>query len=233
MSTTNPIPAAKFQLPQLPDVRSADKLVKQAIYARQEIVIKDDYAYNESWPVIQKHDAAIEKISQMFDPFVNGLHQLHKMAVQLRSTFLDPVMTSKRNWLAERVRYANEKEAAARKQRQLEADRLQKEQAKKLLADAKTMERAGDKESAAELRDQAQNVPAVSLPMAPAVPKQDGSVVKEKVCFEIVNPDEVPREFCDPTPARIRKYREAIGVSAAIPGVVFWTEKNEHSRAVR
>lgn len=229
--STSPAPAPKFQLPQSPDQRSADKLVKSVI-TTDKIVIKNDDAYADSWPVIQRHDVAIAKIGEMFDPFVDGLHKMHKMAVQIRANFLTPVMESKKNWLCERVRYSEERARIKAEERRIEAERLQKEQAKQLAADAKKLEKK-DPETAEILWDRAYNVPLPSLPLAPAVPKQAGSVVTKRWCFEITEPSQVPREFCDPTPTRIRKYIDAIGESAQIPGVVKWQEKSESSRQVR
>lgn len=223
--------APKFQLPQLPDARVADKLAK-SVTVGYDITIENEDDFRASWPVIQRHDEVIDKLSRMFNPFVDGLYKLHKMAVQLRNTFIEPVMESKKRWLTERVRFSNKKEAEAREHRRLESERLQKEQAKNLLADAKKIEKAGDKELAAELRSQAQNVPLPSLPITPATPKQAGSVVTKRWCFEIVNPDEVPRDLCDPTPSRIRKRIES-GSKEDIPGVVKWQETSESSRAVR
>lgn len=221
----------KFQLPQLPDARVADKLVK-SVMVSYDITITNNDDYRASWPVIQRHDDVLDKIDQMFNPFVDGLHKLHKMAVQLRSSFREPVMESKKRWLSERVRFSNEQLRIKSEERRRDAERLQKDQAKKLLADAKTIEKTGDKELAAELRSQAQSVPLPSLPITPAVPKQAGSVVTTRWEFEIVNPDEVPRDLCDPTPSRIRKRIES-GSKEDIPGVVKWQETKEHVREVR
>jgi len=220
----------RFEVPAIPDQRKAAYIVKSL---QAPIEIKDEDAYIAAWPIIQRHDEAIAKIDSMFGPFVSGLHHLHKMACDLRAQFLDPVVASKKAWLRARMVYSDAKEAADRKKRDEEAERIRKEQAKALVSDAKKLEKQGDTEAATVLREQAATLPAPSLPVTPAVPKQAGSVVTGRWKYEIENADEVPREFCDPTPSKINKVVTAVGDKIKIPGVRVWWEKSESSRAVR
>jgi hypothetical protein len=218
-----------FALPSLPDQKAASALVKKL---QLPIDIKDEDEFIASWAIVQRHDEVIAKIGEMFDPFVDGLHKLHKMAVGLRATFLDPVIHSKKMWLSRRLTYSQVKEAAAKRLRDEQAEIIRKQQEKDLLKDAKKLEKQGEPEAAAVLREQAANVPTPNIPIAPAVPKQAGSVIKTSWKFAIENPDEVPREFCDPNPTKVRKVVEALGDKCKIPGVRVWQETSEHSRAV-
>jgi predicted RNA-binding protein with RPS1 domain len=219
-----------FALPAIPDQREATALVKKL---QDPIDIKTEDEYLASWAIVQRHDEVIVKISEMFDPFVDGLHKLHKMAVSLRAGFLDPVVHSKKMWLSRRLTYSQVKEAAEKRLRDAAADALRKQQMKDLEKDAKKLEKQGETEAAAVVREQAATLPTPQLPIMPAVPKQAGSVTRTTWKFEIDNADEIPREFCDPNPTKIRKVVEALGDKCKIPGVRVWQETSEHSRAVR
>jgi hypothetical protein len=222
--------ATQFRLPALPDEKSTTALVKNL---QAPIEIKDEDTFVASWSIVQRHDQVIAKISETFDPFVDGMHKMHKMAVALRAQFLNPVLESKRLWLERRGFYTRAKEAADKKIRDDAADALRKQQEKDLLKDAKKLEKQGETEAAAVVREQAANLPTPQLPVVPAVPKQAGSVTVTRWKYEIVNPDEVPREFCDPTPGRIRKVVDALGDKCKIPGIRVWKDVQEHSRAVQ
>lgn len=226
-------PKPDFNVPAIPDQKKADALVKRLQIAPAIVVIEDEDTFLASWPTIQRHDEALAKIGEMFDPFVNGLHKMHLMACNLRAQFLDPVAASKKAWLRGRMAYTERKELAAKLKRDADAELLRKAQAKELEKDAKKLEKRGDVESAAVLREQAANVPTPSLPIRPATPKQEGSVVTGRWKYEIENPDEVPREFCDPTPSKINKVVTALGDKIKIPGVRVWYEKSESSRGVK
>jgi predicted RNA-binding protein with RPS1 domain len=221
-----------FRLPTLPDSNTAIRLVRN-LQSPVKVEIKDEDTFIASWSIIQRHDEIIVKISEMFDPFVDGLHKLHKMAVALRAQFVDPVLESKKLWLERRGVYSRAKEAEAKRLRDETADALRKQQAKDLEKDARKLEKQGETEAAAVVREQAANLPTPSLPIMPATPKQAGSVSVTKWKFEIETPDEVPREFCDPNPTKVRKVVEALGDKCKIPGVRVWQETAEHSRAVR
>jgi len=112
----------EFKLPAVPNVKEATKLATPIIDQARELKISDDDSYIASWALIERHDAAIAKVGEWFDPFVTGLHQLHKMAVGLRDQFLDPLLASKNRLLAERKRHRIAQEAAAQKKRDADAE---------------------------------------------------------------------------------------------------------------
>src|SRR5271170_2571095 len=99
-----------FALPKMPDQKEAQAMVKTITTQALGFKIEDEDGFVASWALVERHDAAIAKIGEWFDPFVDGLHKMHKMAINLRNTFLDPVTASKRLLLGERHRYRIEKE---------------------------------------------------------------------------------------------------------------------------
>ena len=222
-----------FALPKMPDQKEAEALVKSTTGAAVSFKIKDEDGFIASWALIERHDTAIAKIGEWFDPFVTGLHQMHKMAIDLRNRFLKPVQDSKNVLLGERARYRTEAERAARIEADKKSEALRKQQALELQREAKQAEKTGDTETAAVLREQAKTMPAPVVAVAAAVPKQAGAVVKASWKFAIDNPAIVPHEYFTLDESKVRKVVNALGDKAGIPGVRVWQETAEHSRTVK
>lgn len=223
----------QFKLPAIPNQREAAKLGSSVIDNARSLKIKDDDSFVASWALIERHDTVLKKIHEMFDPFVDGLHKLHKMAVSMRNQFLEPIVGSKEMLLHERGVYRREQERKAQEKRDHDAEVLRKQQAKELKQEAKREEKAGNTEAATVLREQAATLPPPVMPVAAAVPKQAGSVVKPVWKFAIENEALVPAEYRVVDESKIRKVVNALGSAANIPGVKVWQETTEHSRAVR
>jgi hypothetical protein len=234
---------AEFKLPAVPNQKEATKLAVPLIDNARELKITDEDGYLASWALIERHDAAIKKIREMFDPFVDALHKLHKMAVGLRSQFLDPVLASKNALLGKRGIYRQEQERIAQKKRDADAEILRKAQQKDLQKEAKQLEKVGNVEAAAVVREQAAALPAPVMPVVPAVQKQAGSVEKEVWKFAVDDYALVPDAFrlLDPTKkterelidSKINAVVSKLGDKMPIAGVRIWPVKVEHSRAVR
>jgi len=231
MSTQIVLP--KFEVPKIPDTKQADQLSKSLLGQSVNLKIKDEDTFIASWALVERHDAAIAKVEEMFNPFVSGLHSLHKMAVELRDQFLTPLRQSKKILLDRRQVYRQEQDLIAKKKADEEAERLRKAQAKDLEKEAKQLERKGDIETAAVLREQASIMPAPVVPIVSAVPKLAGSVVKTSWKFSVENEALVPAEYRIVDEKKIRAVVNALGDKANIPGVKIWSETAEHSRAVR
>ena len=223
----------QFVLPSAPDQKQAAILVKSLTKQSEGYIIKDEDGFVASWALIERHDAAISKIGEWFNPFVDGLYKLHKMAIALRAQFLDPIVASKKTLLAERMKYHNEQARKKQEEADRAAELLKKQQAKDLEKEAKKLEKSGDVETATVLREQATELPLPVVPVAPAVPKQEGSVVKKSWKFAITNEALVPIEYRTVDESKVRKVVNALGDRANIPGVRVWQETAEHSRAVR
>lgn len=224
---------AQFKLPSVPNQKEATKLAVPVIDNANTLKIKDDDSFIASWALIERHDVALKKIGEMFDPFVDALHKLHKMAVSMRAQFLDPVLASKRALLDKRGAYRREQDRLAQEKRDRDAEILRKQQAKELKQEAKREEKAGNVEAATVLREQAATLPPPVMPVAPAVPKQAGSVVKPVWKFAVENEALVPIEYRTVDESKIRKVVNALGSAANIPGVKVWQEMTEFSRTAR
>jgi hypothetical protein len=223
----------QFALPTIPNQKEASTLVRSTMNEAAGLAIKDEDGFIASWALVDRHDQAIKKIEEMFNPFVDGLHKLHKMAIGLRDQFLIPVKQSKNAILGARQTYRIEQERLKKIEADKQAEILRKAQAKEMEKEAKKLEKTGDVEAAQVVREQAAVMPAPVVPIAPATPKQEGSVVKKTWKFAVDNEALVPIEYRTIDESKIRKVVNALGDKAGIPGVHIWQETSEHSRAVR
>lgn len=111
--------------------------------------------------------------------------------------------------------YLEEQERIRREQqRKLEAEA----EKKRLEAEAKAKEWAdkGNDKKAEEWLDKAENVIA---PVVPEAPKAEGISTRKDWDFEIINPNEVPRDFCIPDEKAIRAFVKATKGTKPIAGI--------------
>lgn len=226
MTTPNP-----FTMPIVPKQKDLIKQGTSLIDRSKTLKVKDEDSYIAAWSLVEAHDRAIVKVAEVFDPFVSGLHKMHKAAVALRDGFIKPLSESKSRLLAARVSYRNEQERLRKLEDEKKAEALRLQQKKELEREAKKTEKAGDVETAAVLREEAATLPLPMFASAPAVPKTAGSFTRKRWLFEITDPDKVEREYCEPDESKIRKVVDALGDKAPISGLRIWEEEKEHSRS--
>jgi hypothetical protein len=224
-------PIVKWKMPDVPNRNSLEKRTAPLLAQSKNFEIKSEDHFLASWALVQRHDVALDAIEKTFDPFISGLHRLHKMAISMRDLFLKPVLDSKNTLLAKRKMYRGLQEQKKKEQEEAAAKALQAQQQKELERQAKAAERAGDKQVAEVIREQKAQVPMPFFRSAPAVPKQEGSVIKKRWLFEIVDPVAVEREYCSPDPKLIRPIVESLGPACKISGLRIWEDEKEFSRS--
>lgn len=222
----------EWKIPTMPDQKAISKRSAPLLAEAARYEIKSEDHFLASWALIARHDEAIKKISELFDPFVSGLHKLHRMAISIRDGFLDPMEASKEALLRKRASYRKDQEERKRQADAASARLLQAQQKRELENQAKRAQRSGDSETAAALREQKAAVPLPFLSAGPAVPKQAGSVIRKRWIFEIVDPAAVQREYCSPDPKLIRPRVESLGPACGISGLRIEEDESEHSRTV-
>ena len=222
----------EWKIPTVPDRKAIQKRAAPLLEQSKGYEIKSEDHFVASWVVVQRHDQAISKIEEMFDPFVAGLYRLHKMAISMRDEFLKPIVDSKNALLAKRKMYRGLQEDAKRRADAAAAKILQQQTVRELEKEAKAAERLGDAEAAQLLREHKAQVPLPFFSSTPAVPQQEGSVVRKRWVFEIVDPGAVEREYCSPDNKLIRPVVESLGPACKISGLRIWEEEKEHSRTV-
>jgi len=221
---------AEFKLPLVPNQKQLFAVTRPLLTLADSLKVRNDQEFTGSWPLVGRIDRAILTVGETFDPFVQGLYRMHKMAVKLRAQFLEPLEAAKRHILEERQSYREEQEEAKQKEAQRAAELLQKEQQKELEREAKKLERRGDAEGASVFREQAATVPLPAILPEAAVPETEGSVVRKRWIFEIVDPLKVQRQYCSPDPTLIRPLVQSLGPACGIEGIVVTEERKEHSR---
>lgn len=231
-SPKNKTEIVQWKIPTVPDQKALAKRTAPLLEQSGGYLIKSEDHFVASWALVQRHDEAMRKIEEIFDPFISGLYKLHRMAISMRDGFLDPLIQSKARLIGKRKVYRDAQQALKQKADREAAELLAKAQKKELEKQAKAAERAQDPETAATLREQAAAPPLPFFNPAPAVPKQEGSVIKKRWRFEIVEPDKVERKWCSPDPKLMRPVVEALGPACGIGGLRIWEEEKEHSREV-
>lgn len=221
----------QWKIPPMPNEKALAKTRDSLLERANSFVIKTEDHFVASWALVELIDSAIATIEAPFDPFVSGLYQLHRMAIKLRDSFLDPLYASKQRLLAIRKVYRTDQEEIKRKADAAAALVLKKQQDRELEKQAKALDKEGQVEAAIAVREQKGQVP-MFYNMAPAVPKQEGSVIKKRWIYTIENPDEVQREYCSPDPKKIRPVVEALGEACNIKGIRVTLDESEHSRTV-
>lgn len=221
-----------WKLPQIPDEKPVKKNVDTLLARAGSFEVKSEDHFLASWLIVQSIDQAMEGVEATFNPFIEALYKLHKMAIRLRDTFLDPLYAQKMRLLTLRKTFREEQEKIKREAEAKLAAGLQKQQQKDLEKQARAAERKGEKDVASLLWDQAESVPLPVLKSEPAVVQQEGSVIRRRWVFRIVNPEKVQRQYCTPDAKLIRPVVTALGPACAIEGIEVWEDVSEHSRSV-
>lgn len=222
----------EWKMPAMPPEKRISKTTAPLLKRAEEFVITSEDHFIVSGVMIQEIDRGIDFIGAELDPFVGGLYKLWKMAIRLRDGFVDPMKAQKKRLHALRTEWTLKQEEIKRRASEKMALGLQAQEKKEIEKARREAVRRGDTELAEVLEEQKNQVPLPFLNITPAVPKQEGFVVRERWRFEITDPAAVEREYCSPDESKIRKVVESMGDKAAISGIRIWLEKTEHSRSI-
>jgi len=168
------------KLPAVPNVKEATKLATPIIDQARELKISDDDSYIASWALIERHDAAIAKVGEWFDPLYrlasasqNGRRTARSVS---RSIARIEESTSRRTETAShRARSRGTKETRRRRR-----DPSQTASRRSPEGSEENRKKPATSRRPTVLREQAATLPAPIMPVAPAMPKQTGSVEKTR-----------------------------------------------------
>lgn len=220
---------------KMPMIRAQKEIEKQnssLLKTAGGFLITTEDHFNAAWILVQNLDAAMRRVADTFDPIVSAAHKLHKMVKAVRDGFYDPLDEAKEALMKRRYAYREQQEQIRRDAEAKLAAGLQAQQKKDLEKQAKAAERTGNLQFAAVLREQKEAVPLPVIKSEPAVPKNEGSVIRERWIYTIVDPAAVEREFCSPDDKLIRPVVEALGPACKISGLKIEKDVSEHSRRV-
>lgn len=181
-------------------------------------VVEDADDYERAAGYVRSLADLARAIEDYWKDDVAAAHRLHKSLTTKRQQDLG-VVTQERSRV-QRLMLTWQQEAE--RQRRAEEARLAEEERQRqealALEQAAAFEAQGQRELAAAVIEEATQAPAPMVSLPPT-PKVEGVATVERWDFEVVDPDQVPREFCAPDPRLIRLRVQAMKSRTAIPGV--------------
>ncbi len=163
------------------------------------------------------------KITTWWEPLTSAAHKLHKALTTRRGEMVKPITAERERlasemsaWKSEQDRLQRERELAAALEEKKRQDAIAAEQ-------AALLEVQGHSALAESVIQQAIEAPAPTVSLGRAVPKVAGLSYRTVYEHEVVNLALVPREWLCLDDAKVKKYHEAMGKAARIPGVAFTT----------
>lgn len=217
--SVDPLKIAEFEA-------STPTLQKQA----QEFTIEEQSDYEFSLTIAEEAIRRQKAITEFFAPTKKLAYSLHKAITEMEGKLIYPyvvienlIKNRRMNWRQEQERIRLKAEEEARKAAQDEQQKIALEQAAQL-------EKEGEHEAAEVVMEQAMSAPAPAVVIQSSVPKQANSAVREEWDFRIDNPDEVQREYCDPSEKKIRAIVKSLGKSAPIKGITIFRKQTEAIR---
>jgi len=169
----------------------------------------------------------IDLVEEKYGPIKGFAHQVHKVICAKEKEHLTRIDTWINGIPRQGIKGASHSIAAwdleerrKREEQQRAAQALlDKEHQKQIEKEARAAEKKGEPALAEQIREQgAQQGPVAFVP---PVETPAGTSIATKYDFEIINPDQVPRQYCAPDEGKIRKFVNLMGKDAvnAIAGV--------------
>lgn len=219
----------------------ADRL---ALIAAAERELPDEIVSPSEYSAVGELEARlgayIDRVEPVFDAHVSAAHKVWRTACAIRSMFIDAPKALK----AQARRLRGDYELRERRAREAEERRIAEEDRQRQLArqreEAKLLERQGQKEMAAAVRQQPVHAPSVALPSA--VPEVAGvATLRTNWTWRIAGCTDkdggrknkaarkqaarlVPREYLDLDDAALTSLRTMRG-TVKVPGIEFFEEK--------
>lgn len=224
----------------IPDPAPLQREEAPLIQRSTALAVVDARSYETGAIILRDCRDLKKKVCDMFNPLAAQANALHKSITGARANLLDPLEQVERitegklsSWQqAEHRKQRSEQERQEKIAREADEKR-RAEEAAALQAQAKA-ER--DKNEKARLLQEAKAVksdptPPYVPPVASSVPRVQGMASTTVVDYEITDPDLVPREFCVPSPEKIRAAVRgyANAANCKIPGVRAF-ERTQFSR---
>ena len=208
-----------MEIEMVPMEARAQKEMGDIIQRAQSFVVRDEQSYADADLIITEVRKRVKNLEPELAPSKEAATKAWQAAYALWKKYItDPLEACK---ALDKKRYSWKKEEDRR--REAEAERLREEerkrQAEEKLRLAERLESAGMKEQAEAVLDSP--VAPVSVATPEKVEKPQGQAHVEHWVARIVDPDAVPREFCEPSQTKLNKYASLMKSKAVTPGVVY------------
>lgn len=162
------------------------------------------------------------KINETFDPIVEKAHAAHKEALAQKKKHSDPVEQAKKIIGAKVAAYESEQQKIRLEKERVAREEARKAQEEQRLAEAALLQDAG-------MSEEAEAVLVTERPLeiqkVEEAPKIEGLSFRENWCFEIVDVNQIPREYLIVNEKAIGAVVRSLKENAKIAGVRVFTTK--------
>lgn len=157
------------------------------------------------------------------DP-IDKAHKAHQAMLAMRNKYLDPVSAEGKRLNSIMSNYTAAEQIKANAERRRLEDEARKRAEDERLAQAQALSSEGLKAEA----EAALNAPVIVTAPAVVVPqaKADGVSVRTNWRHEVIDVNQVPREYMIPDDTKLAAYARMMRDTAAIPGVKFYAEQS-------
>ena len=218
-------PSEAFLVPAAPAVKPADKVsqvAQEAIRMREGALtffVKDDATYQTATNGLKKIKGVRKMIKELLDPMVKRAYDAYKKDLAQMKETEAPLDEAERHLKNQMAKYVDEKERERR-----EAERKAREEAAAKMREAeKAAEEGRTTEADIALQEAAQMEDAP--PPVIAAPTVAGAHSTKRWAYEILDPDQVPREYLTVDEGKISaivRTTKNTDKPQAIPGVKFY-----------
>ncbi|HYM24957.1 MAG TPA: hypothetical protein VEU08_17190 [Vicinamibacterales bacterium] len=171
-------------------------------------------------------------VEGFFKPLKDFAYRLHRMVCDRESAVLRPLQAFESAAKSNAQAWQRDEERKRREEEQRRAEEGRKAEEERLAREAELLEQRGEPELAAQVLEQAVNVPAPVVVLPSSVPTVQGMTFRERWCWRPLGGDTpqararaiqlAPREFLTLDEKKLNAYARSHGASAKVPGLEFF-----------
>lgn len=200
-----------------------------ALVKKAEITIKSQAELDLATEILKEIKSRYKELETQRKEITAPLDKAKKAVMDLFRTPLENLEKAEKKLKAGITAYTAEMERKAREE-QLRLQKLAEEEAekerKKLEAKIKRAEESGKVDKVEELQAQKEAIAPIEVPViTPQVEKPKGIAFREVWSAEVVDINQLPREYLIPDMQKLNKVAQATKGTISIPGVKFIMQK--------
>jgi len=215
-------------------VKKEEKQVAAIYIESTQITISNQEQYEGASEFLKRVKAKIKDLDTLRKSITKPLDTAKQKVMDLFNPPITALKRAESGVKREMIKYDTEQEKIReehQKKLQQQAEEKARKEREALEARAKKWEEKGKEEKAEALREQAEEIEPEAPVVAPIEQKPKGVSYREKWSAEVIDVNQVPREYMIPNQQALDKVAQATKGSITIPGVKFKKEKILSSRA--
>jgi len=198
------------------EVEKVRKEIQPVLDRAKSITVADQESYNEALQLASACKTRITMVEDVWKASREAAYKAWKTITETIASFTKPLEEAAKICSRKAYDWKSEEE----KRRQIEADRVRKENQKKLEDERLRQAEAVAAQGKPELADAILSEDTTVAPVEPEkLEKPAGVTMRENWQFEIVDEKLLPREFLTPDTKKIGQVVKAMKAATAIPGV--------------